>query len=328
MATDALEPVYLLTGTDRPKLRRALQRLRARFPAEAVETLAADVASGADAAAACNAFGLFGGDGGKLVVVESVEAWRKEDADAVAAYLRDPAAGSVLALVAWASLKSETLVSAAKSAGELLAYDVPKPKDPSVWVRAEFKRLETPIDGDAARALVEIVGDDVTALATEIDKLATWARGETVGRRDVESLSPPTSTTFVWALTDAWGERDVEALLAACESLLERRTKEPFAIASALAGYVGRVRVAQALAGEGLGTAEIAKRLRIKEYPARKAVAHAANYSREELEDAVVRLSELDAALKGKSRLAPELELERALLEITARRPAAAVAER
>ena len=323
MSAEPLKPVYLLAGTDRPKIRRAIARLRARFGEESVEALSADTASGADAAAACNALGLFGAQGGKLVVVEGVERWRKEDADAVSAYLRDPVPGSVLALVAEGALRSETLVHAAARAGAVLEYDIPKPKDPSVWVRNEFKRVGTPVDADAARALVDIVGDDVTALALEVEKLATWAAGETVGRREVEALAPPTSETFVWALTDAWGQRDVAAVLAACESLLERRTKEPFAIAAALAGYVGRVRAAQALAAEGLASADVAKRLRIKEYPARKALAHGENYSREELEDATVRLAELDAALKGKSRLGAEIELERALVEITAARAAA-----
>ena len=318
MSAEPLKPVYLLVGTDRPKIRRALARLRARFAEESVEMLSADTASGADAAASCNALGLFGADGGKLVIVEGIERWRKEDADAVSAYLRDAAVGSVLALVAEGAVRSETLTRAAARAGDVLQYDVPKPKDPSVWVRGEFKRLGASIDGDAARALVEIVGDDVSALGIEVDKLATWAAGDTVGRRDVEALAPPTSETFVWALTDVWGQRDVAGVLRACESLLERRTKEPFAIAAAVAGYVGRVRAAQALAAEGLGSGDVAKRLRIKDYPARKALAHAENYSREELEDATVRLAALDAALKGKSRLAAEIELERALVEITA----------
>ena len=39
-----------------------------------------------------------------------------------------------------------------------------------------------------------------------------------------------------------------------------------------------------------------------------------------ELDDALIRLAELDHALKGGSRLAGELELERALVEITERR--------
>jgi DNA polymerase III delta subunit len=85
-----------------------------------------------------------------------------------------------------------------------------------------------------------------------------------------------------------------------------------------LAAQVGLVRSAQALAEEGLGARDIAKRLRKHEFRVRKALAHAENYSRDELESAVVRLAELDAALKGASRLAGELELERALVAVTA----------
>jgi hypothetical protein len=41
-----------------------------------------------------------------------------------------------------------------------------------------------------------------------------------------------------------------------------------------------------------------------------------------------VRLAELDLALKGDSRLAPDLELQRALLDLTAERAGAAAAAR
>ncbi len=64
MSTEPLKPVYLITGTDRPKIRRALQRLRARFAEESIETFTAETASGADAVAASNALGLFGAGGG------------------------------------------------------------------------------------------------------------------------------------------------------------------------------------------------------------------------------------------------------------------------
>src|SRR5436190_23522936 len=100
MSAEPLLSVYLLTGSDRPKHLRALRRLRARFGPEAVEHLAADSASGADAVAACNALGLFGGEsGGRLVIVEGVDRWRKQDVDAVAAYLGNPVAGAGLARV-------------------------------------------------------------------------------------------------------------------------------------------------------------------------------------------------------------------------------------
>jgi DNA polymerase III delta subunit len=48
-----------------------------------------------------------------------------------------------------------------------------------------------------------------------------------------------------------------------------------------------------------------------------KAFAQARNFSVEELREAFVRLSDLDLAVKGGSRLPAELELERTLVAIT-----------
>jgi DNA polymerase-3 subunit delta len=316
VSDEPLRPVYLLSGTDRPKVRRALARLRARFGDESVETLAADVATADEATAACNALGLFSGDGGRLVIVEGVERWKADDAKAIARYLADPVPGAVLALVAEEPPRSAALADACAKAGQVLVFDVPKPKDPSVWVRAEFERLGTPADQDAARALVEIAGDDVTSLANEIEKIATWAGGASVGAHEVHQLAVPLRESDNFALVDAWGRRDLAGVLRVCETELERGV-DPFLLAIRLAGHVVRVRSVQALLDEGLPVREIASRLGMKEFPARKCSDQSRNYTREELDAAVVRLAALDAALKGASRLAAELELERALVEIT-----------
>lgn len=324
MSAEPLDPVYLLTGSDRPKHTRALARLRARFGAESVELLSGDSASGADAVAACNALGLFAGDdGGRLVVVQGVERWRKADVEAVKEYLAEPVPGAVLALVAEEPLRGSDLPALCKKHGRVLAFEVPKPSNLHAWVRSEFERLGARADAEASRALVELVGEDVVALAGEAEKIVAWAAGEPIGRREVEQLAAPGREATAWAVTDAWGARDVTAVLAACELALER--KEPFVLAVGLAGHVGRVRAAQALAEEGLRTREIAGRLKMKEFPARKALQHAERYSREELDSALIRLAELDAALKGASRVSAELELERALVDITRAADRAAV---
>src|SRR3954452_7716587 len=133
---DALLPVYLLTGTDRPKIGRALRRLRTRFGDEAVEGLSTDMVSVEDVAAELNSLGLFGA--GRLIVVQGVEKWKKPDVQAFDAYLADPVPGTVVALVGDEPGKDDTLGKlVARRGGEVLAYDVPKPKDPSVWVRSE-----------------------------------------------------------------------------------------------------------------------------------------------------------------------------------------------
>jgi DNA polymerase III subunit delta len=315
---DELRPVYLLTGTDRPKIGRALRRLRTRFGDEALEVLSAEVVSGEDVTAALNSLGLFGA--GRLVVVQGVEKWKKADAEALDGYLADPVQGTVLALVVEEPPKDDALGKlVARRGGEVLAYDVPKPKDPSVWVRGEFTRLGAQATDDAARRLVEIAGDDIGYLEQEVEKLATWAGGEQIGPREVEELAVPVTEAPSWALSDAWGGRDVGEVLSSCEAELEKGV-EPFLVAVRLAAQVALVRAVQSLAGEGLGAKEIAGRLKKHEFRVRKAMGHAERYSRDELDAAIIRLAELDAALKGASRVSNELELERALLEITAAR--------
>ena len=71
---------------------------------------------------------------------------------------------------------------------------------------------------------------------------------------------------------------------------------------------------------------EAAGRLKRAPFYVEKLFGQARNFGVEELRDSIVRLAELDAALKGGSRLAGDLELQRALLDIT--RPAQPAAAR
>src|SRR4029078_1907816 len=218
---DELRPVYLLTGTDRPKIGRALRRLRTRFGDEAVEVLSAETVSGEDVTTALNSLGLFGA--GRLIVFQGVERWKKTDAEALDVYLADPVAGTVVALVVDEPAKDDTLGKlVARRGGEVLAYDVPKPKDPSVWVRGEFARLGAQATDDAARRLVEIAGDDVALLEQEEEKRTEMAGGEQIGPREVEELAVPLTEAPAWALADAWGTRDGGKVLGASGAELEK----------------------------------------------------------------------------------------------------------
>ena len=322
MASD-LKPAYLITGSDRPKVTRAVRRLRERMGADAAELLNAGETSGDDAVAACNALGLFGG-GARLVVVEEVERWKAVDVKAVAEYLAAPAPGTVLALVGDGIKSDAPLAKACAKAGDVLRYEAPRKRDLPAWVAEQFARRSAHADADACRALAELVGDDLDALAVEVEKLATWAGGETIGVRDVELLAVPRAEATVFALTDAWGRRDVVGVLRAADLLLERSSRELTGIAGLLASHVGKVRACQALAAEGTRPRDAAGRLKMHPFAAEKAFAHAASFSPEELRAATVRLAALDASLKGRSRLSGELELARALVDVTREHESAA----
>ena len=75
MSATPLAPVYLLSGTDRGKIRRALERLRDRYSSEAIEVFDASQHEPDAIAGACSQQGLFVEE--RLIVVEGIDAWVK-----------------------------------------------------------------------------------------------------------------------------------------------------------------------------------------------------------------------------------------------------------
>jgi DNA polymerase-3 subunit delta len=326
------KPVYLINGSDRPKIETAVVRLRSHFAPEAVDVVSALDTSGEAAVALCNAGSLFGDT--RLVVVEDVDGtrdadnrrkggWRAADVDAVATYLKSPAPATVLALVGEDVKKTTALWKACAKAGDVLEYGVAKGKLQG-WVAEQFRQRGVRAEPEACAALVQIVGVDLHALALEVDKLATWAAGEPIGESEVIALAAPTAEEPIYALTDAWAVRDPARALAASETIFERepKTRRDVAprLAAALGGHLGRLRSVKRLVAESVRPRDAAGQLRVHPFYAEKLFSQAEGFSPEELRDAVVRLAELDGALKGQSKLAPDLEVQRTLVALT-RRP-------
>jgi DNA polymerase-3 subunit delta len=329
-----LKSAYLITGTDRPKVTRAVRRLRDRIGEDATELLSALEAGGGDVVASCNALGLFVSER-RLVVVEHVESWKTADVDPVLDYLKAPSPETVLALVGEGIRKDSALGKAVAKSGELLAYDLPKRgtrADLPGWVGRQFAAHGIKVDPAVSRLLVELVGDNLEELAGEVDKLVAWANGEPLGEREIELLVAPRGEIPPFAMTDAWGRRDVAGVLEASERLLGRaggpaRDSLP-RIVALMTSHVARVAECQSLAAEGVSPREAAERLKKNRFYVEKLFEQAANFTVDELRDAIVRLAELDLALKGGSRLAGELEFSRALVDLTRPREVAGATSR
>lgn len=328
---DELKPVYLLTGSDRPKIDRAVQRLRARFDESAFEHLSALEAKGADIVAACNSMGLFGG-GDRLVLITEVDGrpnaegrygggLKVADVELLADYLASPAPGTVLALVAAEVKADSALGKAVKKKGDILAYDVSKKELPR-WLRDQFGARHTPADIEACRRLIELVGEDRRELANEVDRLATWAAGETVTEAVVDRLVLPRAEVETFALTDALGRRDVAAALEAFEARIEHASdvnRELTSLVALLANHVRRLREVQELDAQGIRARDAAVQLKRHPFYVEKLYAQAAEFSPRELDSAVVELARLDHALKGGSREPGELAFSRLLIALAGR---------
>ena len=335
MADAPDKPVYLITGSDRPKVETAIARLRGHFEAESIEQVSALEASGDEAVGLCNAGSLFGD--ARLIVVTEVDGvsaergrrggWKAADVEAVSAYLESPAPATVLALVAEELKASTALWKACAKAGSVLAFDVVKGKLQE-WVSKHLRERGVRAEPEAVAMLIHLVGDDLHALQTEADKIATWAGEEPVGEREVTALVASNIDVPGYEITEAWGTRNVERALELSETSFHNDPKPRRDVAARLVGQLGahlaRLRAMKQLATQGVGSKEAAARLKLNPYYAGKLYRQAEGFSEEELDDAVVRLASLDGALKGQSRLNPDLEVQRTLVDLSRRSGAAA----
>jgi len=310
-----------------------VSRLRGRFAPEAVERVSALETSGAEAVALCNAGSLFGD--ARLVLVEAVDGrrssegrltggWKAADVAAVVEYLKAPAPATTLALVAAEMRKDAALAKACAKAGTILEYTVAK-RDVVAWVAERFRQEGVRAEADACAALVHLVGDDLRSLAVEVDKLATWAGEEPVTVREVDLLVAPVAETPSFAITDAWATHDAGQALESSERIFDRsdrpRRDEAARLSATLGSHVARLSTARRLREGGTRSADALSELGTRSsFYAGKLYSQSEEFSADELRAAIVRLAELDLALKGGSRLAADLELQRALLDLSRER--------
>src|SRR6478609_37125 len=197
---DPLAPVYLICGTDRPKVLRAVARLRARVVAEggSEELYDALDTEPRAVAAACEQLGLFGGD--RLVLVSGVEVWNADPVKLLEPYFEAPSEGTTLALLAGPAMRKDHRLMKVLDGKRRLAFDLPGERELPGHLRKEAQRL-----------LIDIVGPDAIALETELDKLATYAAGEPIDAAMVEELAFRGDGVSAFAVTDAVASRERQA---------------------------------------------------------------------------------------------------------------------
>jgi DNA polymerase III subunit delta len=309
-----LKAAYLIAGSDWPKVDAAIVRLRSRFPEESVEQITVGGEHDTDIVATCNALDLLGGP--RLVLVRGAEGLDGDRVAALVEYLGDPTPGTCLALFGAAGIDpSGPLAAAVGAAGEVRFFDAPDRKQAADWVVKRFSELGVRCPPAVARRVVERTGEDAGELALEVEKLAIFAGAEQLEDDDVDALVPAAADIKPWEITDAWGRREAATMIGLAVADLER-ADEVSRLVATLSGHIRKVRRAAALTDAGASTGEVAKQLGVKPYPAQKLVGQARQFELAELGRAIVRLAELDLAVKGGSRLDPRFELELALADI------------
>ena len=306
-APDPLHSSYLICGSDRPKVRRAVGRLRARVIAESgsdmgITVFDAEVHSADEVveAASTPAFTL----GTRLLLVLNADKWKVKDRKALAAYLDDPVPDTCLAVEGQKFPADDALRKAIQKHGKILPYDLPKKYEMAGWVRERARAHGLSLRAPVAKHLLDLCGQDpkhLERLEREIEKLAVYCRGAEAAEEDVDAVCTPDDEARIFDLTDAVGRRDRTRAFGLLESIFASGDPQDDAnrVFYSLLRHVRQLEAAWGLGASDQGTA--AKQLGVPPFAAKKLLEQRKNYDRRRFDKAYRALAVAETGMRGRA---------------------------
>lgn len=182
--------VYLLIGTDKLKANTVLERLNKRLSEYGDMSLNStsfdgEKALGAEIVSACMQMPFASEK--RSVVVKNADKLRKDDTEKLITYLESPNEATVLTLVCSKLAKSTRLYKACQNISNTSIIDCAAPK--KYLVAETLNKVARSHGGginlDAAKTLVDLVGEDTLKLDAEIQKLLLSNGGATISKEQV-----------------------------------------------------------------------------------------------------------------------------------------------
>ena len=307
-----LLPAFLILGTDRPKVRRAVARLRKRVIDEAGSDLNVVILDAEhdkvdeflDAAASP---GLTFGT--RLLLVLNGHKWNAKARQQVVAYLQDPMPDTCVALEAETIPKSDALYKAVQKLGGILEWNLPKKYQMAGWVTQQAKTHRLHMSAHVAKHMLDRCGNDpghAERLDREIEKLAAYCRGGEATEMDVDAVCTPDDDAVIFDLMDAVGHRDRAHSFALLEALYASGNPRNDAngVLFSLKRHVEQLDAASQLPHTDESTA--AKQLKVHPFTARKLLQQRESFDRRRLGRAYRALAEAEAGLRGRAPITLE----------------------
>lgn len=146
------------------------------------------------------------------------------------------------------------------------------------WVTRHFKAMGKKIDQNLCVYLIDITGGTMTALQTEIRKIAAYSGSDTIVKADIDAVTEPVLDAVVFQMTDLLGEGQYGAALLKLQQLLKMQ-QEPIPILGAVGGHFRRISTARTLMDSGRNADDLMRLTGLKDYPARKTMSAARKFS-------------------------------------------------
>jgi DNA polymerase III subunit delta len=305
----SFKPAYLIHGDDHGRIGERRSRLRALAERESgvqgIELLEGEAATPEAVANTLSAMTF--AIGRRFVVVEGVERWKEKELEPLEAALAALPPDTTVVFFAREDSRTKApkrLHEAVKQAGgDISAEDSVKSWELPKWVIAHAKELQLQLEPDAARALVQHVGDRQQRLLRELEKLALSTEpeaeaGARIGVAEIDELTAASAERKVWSLADALLEGDPAAATRLFLSLRAQGERVP----GLIYWMSQRIRLAHDVARAleaGESAAQIKRTLRMPSRAADRLISDARRAGTDKLRRAIEQIADLELASRG-----------------------------
>ena len=235
----------------------------------------------------------------RVVVLRDTEKLSARELELLAGYLEHPSPSTCLVLIAAkADMRKKPFHSFRKTFPVLECK--PLYEDQAArWVESRVRSAGKTITEDAIRLLVAYVGTSLRALDGELAKLVLFVGVRSEIRADDVGAVVGVSREFsIFELQRALGAGDAPGAVSLLERLLDGGESPAFLLVMLTSYFVALWKV-QELRRKDAPRAAIAAEIRVNPYFLNEYITGSQRYSGRQIEEALCRLADADAALKG-----------------------------
>lgn len=201
----------------------------------------------------------------RVVLVKNADKFVSENRRLLERYFDNPSPTGILILAVKSWPAQTKLAGKLSGVGKLMTV-----KQPQSWqlpprlIKYARDAHDKNLTADAAGLLIELTGDDLNRLYSEIDKLALFAGTEkAITVQHIELLIGHNRLFDCFAVIDACLVGSVAQAVGRLRNMFAKDKSAEYKVIGAFAFHLRRMFTAKVLLEEGIRPAEIAKRLRI-----------------------------------------------------------------
>ena len=255
----------------------------------------------------------------RVVIVKDADKFVSDNRTLLEKYFDNPCPTGtfILTVSSWPS--QTKLAKKLPKVGKLISVAQPRPWQlPSRLIKYADDAHDKDLDKDAAELLIELSGDNLIRLYSEIDKLALFAHTEkTITLEHVEALIGHNRLFNAFAVIDATLAGNTAEAVQRLRTMFAEDKSAEYTTVGAFAFHFRRMFKAKVLLEKGVREAEVAKRLRIW-YNEDLLFLQLRKMTLEQLSGNLQRLAQIDYAIKtGQTK--PQVAIEQLVLRLAAK---------